>query len=80
MQRRDQVEVLLAALVVEQHLALDDGFDRLAIEHAFVRHRRSQLQNVVGRARVAVRVDRDLFQQTRAARRVPASSAPAPAA
>jgi len=62
-QRRDEIEVLFARLIVEQHLALDHGFDGLAVERAFASHARRGFQNVVGAARVAVGVDRDLLQQ-----------------
>ena len=63
MQRRNQIEVFLAALVVEQHLAVDRGFDGLAAENAIAGHRRRQFQDVVRRASVAIRIDRDLLQQ-----------------
>ena len=63
MQRRNQVEVFLASLVVKQHLALDDRFDRIAVEYAFASHPSCRFQNVVRRASIAIGVNRDLLQQ-----------------
>ena len=42
----NQVEVLFAALVVEQHLAAEHGLDRGGLQHAIVRHGGSQFQKL----------------------------------
>ena len=62
-QRRDQVEVLFAALVVEQHLALHGVLHGLRGELARGRRGRGGFQGVVRLAPVAVGVDGDLLQQ-----------------
>ena len=67
-QRRNQVVVLLARLIVEQHLALDgvfnDGFcDSGAAAGIAVRGGHRGFERVIRGARIAVRKDGDLPQQ-----------------
>ena len=79
MQRRNQVEMLLADFVVEQHLAPQRRFHGLGIQYAADRHRRGQFENVVRRARIAVGKHRDLLEQL-ARRTRPTPAAPVPGA
>src|SRR6202142_559942 len=62
-QRRNQVEVLLAGLVVEQHLALDRILHRLVRKLLVLGRRHRRLERVVGGARIAVGEDGNLLEQ-----------------
>ncbi len=59
-ERGNQVEMLFAGFVVEQDLALQRVFDRLACEEAVFRSGRGEFQNIERGTRVAVRIGRDL--------------------
>ncbi len=67
MQRRNQVEMLFAGLVVRQQLALQHVFQQRLRQHAMpfgVGHRahHERLQSVVRSARISVRKDCDAFE------------------
>ncbi len=64
MERGDDIEVLLAAFVVEQNLALGGVLDRLGGQfRAFGSRADGGFESVVGRARVTVRVRSNRLQK-----------------